>query len=175
MKILILGFLAFSAWSSFSTYVYVCKIRGLCDNPSSMPIAAFTKYNIVNTGTVDKFVALKPTGIPHNQTIYFAFDKSEFTATIEYDQYFNESKAFLNQNTEAKLSITGHTDSIGSDKYNQALGYRRAQTMKHYFESRGVSSNKIIVESWGEKNPGYNNNTTEGRANNRSAVLTIKN
>jgi outer membrane protein OmpA-like peptidoglycan-associated protein len=46
--------------------------------------------------------------------------------------------------------------------------------MQHYFESKGILANKIIIESMGEKEPAGNNNTTSGRANNRRAVITIK-
>jgi OOP family OmpA-OmpF porin len=73
------------------------------------------------------------------------------------------------------LSITGYTDAIGSNDYNQALGYRRAQRMLHYFESNGVPPPKITIESYGEKEPAADNNTIEGRAKNRRTVITIKN
>jgi OOP family OmpA-OmpF porin len=72
------------------------------------------------------------------------------------------------------LSITGHTDAIGSDEYNQALGYRRAKSVQHYFESKGIPANKIIIESKGEKEPADNNSSVTGRANNRRTIITIK-
>ena len=74
---------------------------------------------------------------------------------------------------KARLSITGHTDAIGSEEYNLALGFRRAQSVQSYFENKGIPANRIIVESSGEKEPADNNNTTTGRANNRRTVITI--
>jgi OOP family OmpA-OmpF porin len=88
--------------------------------------------------------------------------------------YFAESNTYLDQNVQARLSITGHSDAIGSDEYNEALGYRRAQSLQHYFENKGMPSDKIIVESKGEKEPVDDNKTTAGRANNRRTVVTIK-
>jgi outer membrane protein OmpA-like peptidoglycan-associated protein len=46
--------------------------------------------------------------------------------------------------------------------------------MQHYFERKGILSNKIIIESRGEKDPADDNNTSAGRANNRRTVITIK-
>jgi OOP family OmpA-OmpF porin len=91
--------------------------------------------------------------VPENLIVHFAFDKSEFSPDPQTVRYFDESNTYLNQNSQAKLSITGHTDAIGSDEYNQALGYRRAQSTQHYFESKGIPANKIIMESKGEKEP----------------------
>ena len=171
MKILIIGFLAFFGWSALSTHLYVCKIKGLCDEPAVMQIS---NKAIVMGDTSEKPLVPDEAILPGTLSIYFAFDKSEFNSDAGIDKYFDESNAYLNQNSQARLSITGHTDAIGSNEYNQALGYRRAQSMQHYFESKGISANKIILESKGEKEPADNNNTNAGRANNRRTVITIK-
>jgi outer membrane protein OmpA-like peptidoglycan-associated protein len=81
----------------------------------------------------------------------------------------------LDQNAQSRLNITGHTDARGTDQYNQDLGYRRAQSVQRYFESKGIPASKIVIESRGEKEPANDNNTDSGRANNRRTVLTIKN
>ncbi|MCA1757670.1 MAG: OmpA family protein [Bacteroidales bacterium] len=77
-------------------------------------------------------------------------------------------------NPEAEIHITGHTDAIGSDEYNMALGYRRAHSAKVFFESKGFPSDKITIDSRGEKEPAEDNTTHEGRAKNRRASVTIK-
>jgi outer membrane protein OmpA-like peptidoglycan-associated protein len=176
MKILIIGFLAFSSWSVLSTYIYVCKIKGLCYEPISMQIVAVNHNHkdVIAGDTLHKPLVRKQTIIPENLTIYFAFDKSDFNANAGTDKYFDESNAYLGQNSQARLSITGYTDAIGSDEYNQALGSRRAQSMEHYFKSKGMLANKIIIESKGEEEPADDNNTTAGRANNRRTVITLK-
>jgi outer membrane protein OmpA-like peptidoglycan-associated protein len=174
MKILTIGFLAFFGWSAFSTYIYVCKIKGLCFEPVTMQFGKVSHTNMLAGDTLHKPLMREQAAIPKNMVIYFAFDKSEFKADAQTDKYFEESGTYMNQNSQVRLSITGHTDSIGSNEYNQALGYRRAQSVEHYFESKGLFANKIIIESKGEKEPAEDNNTMAGRANNRRAVITIK-
>jgi outer membrane protein OmpA-like peptidoglycan-associated protein len=173
MKILVIGFLAFSSWSALSTYIYVCRIKGLCNLPITMQMDTVKHNDVIADDTLSKPVIREQLVIPKNLKINFAFDKSEFKADAETDKYFNESNAYLDQNIQARLSIIGYTDAIGSSEYNQALGYRRAQSMQHYFETKGMLSNKIILESKGEREPADDNSTKEGRANNRRATITI--
>lgn len=80
----------------------------------------------------------------------------------------------MDQNLQSRLSITGYTDALGSDEYNLALGYRRAQSLQNYFERKGIPANKIIIDSKGEKQPADDNNTKEGRAKNRRSEITLK-
>jgi len=174
MKILIIGFLALFGWSALSTHIYVCKIKGLCNEPVTMQIDTLNHKDVIAVDTLVKSLVQEKEVIPADLVIYFAFDKSVFKSDEKTDKYFDESNAFLNQNSQSGLSITGHTDAIGTDEYNEALGYRRAQSMQHYFESKGMPSNKIIIESKGEKEPADNNSTAAGRANNRRTVITIK-
>lgn len=173
MKILFIGFLALSAWIALSTYIYVCKIKGLCHEPAATEIMAAPVQDVIVEDTLSRPSAEENAVIPKDLIIYFAFDKSEFNAEAKTDTYIQESKAFLDQNSQARLSFTGHTDAIGSDAYNQALGNRRAQSVQHYFESKGVPANNTIVESKGEMEPADDNNTSAGRANNRRTVVTI--
>jgi OOP family OmpA-OmpF porin len=174
MKILIIGFLALSSWSALSAYIYVCKIKGLCNEPTTVQIDTVNQKDTIAGDTLSMPLVQEETVIPKDQIIYFAFDRSEFNSDAATDKYFDESNAYLDQNSRARLNITGHTDAIGSDAYNQALGYRRAQSVQHYFESKGMPANKIIIESEGEKEPADDNNTTAGRANNRRTAITIK-
>jgi outer membrane protein OmpA-like peptidoglycan-associated protein len=178
MKILFIGFLALSAWIALSTYIYVCKIKGLCHEPAAteiraITIEAITPEEVITADTLSSPSAEENAVIPKDLIIYFAFDKSEFNADAKTDTYIQKSKAFLDQNSQARLSFTGHTDAIGSDAYNQALGNRRAQSVQHYFESKGVPANNTIVESKGEMEPVDDNNTSAGRASNRRTVVTI--
>ena len=174
MKILIIGFLVLFGWSALSTHIYVCKIKELCNEPVNKQIDTISQKNVIAMDTSAKPLALKQVVIPDNLVIHFAFDKSEFNSDTSINNYINESNVYLDQNSQARLRITGFADAVGSDEYNQALGYRRAQSVQHYFESKGTLSNKIIVESRGEKEPADDNNTTTGRANNRRAAITIK-
>ncbi|MFO7670396.1 MAG: OmpA family protein [Bacteroidales bacterium] len=173
MKILVIGLLTFIVWSSLSTYIYVCKIQGLCGEPKIIELRAVTQEDATTDEPIPVQIVQENTIIPKDLVIYFAFDQSDFNANTQTGNYILESKAYLDQNLQARLSITGHTDAVGSDEYNQALGYRRAQSVLHYFESEGLTTGNSIIESRGEKEPADDNNTTAGRANNRRTVVTI--
>jgi outer membrane protein OmpA-like peptidoglycan-associated protein len=173
MKTLIIGFLVFSGWSALSTYVYVCRIAGLCDGPATIQ-ADITRHHDTISGRPlslpdEQEQALRPKDI----VINFAFDKSDFIADAETDMYFVASNEYLEQNVQARINITGYTDAVGSLEYNQDLGYRRAQRMQQYFEAKGLNSDLIHIESKGEREPADVNTTTSGRANNRRTLITI--
>jgi outer membrane protein OmpA-like peptidoglycan-associated protein len=174
MKILLLGFLALFGWSIFSTHFYVCKIKGLCGEPITMQQGEDRNNEISPVDTLSKPVVPEQPLFPEKMIMYFAFDKSEFKSDINTEKYYTESKAYLDQNLQSRLSITGYTDALGSDEYNLALGYRRAQSLQNYFERKGIPANKIIIDSKGEKQPADDNNTKEGRAKNRRSEITLK-
>src|SRR3989304_10288834 len=101
MKILIIGFLAFSGWSALATYIYVCKIKGLCDEPIALQIAVNKQKEAIAGDTLPKPLIREQAVIPKNLIIYFAFDKSDFNSDAGTDKYFDESKSFLDQNSQA--------------------------------------------------------------------------
>lgn len=174
MRILIIGFIVFVGWSALSTYIYVCKIKGLCVQPQTELVEAVGQDEALATEPKVEEKAEAKATIPKDLVIYFAFDKSDFVSSTEANVYFNESKVYLNQNLQAELTITGHADAVGTDAYNKALGLRRAQSMQKYFESKGLPKRRINVVSKGEKDPAADNATVEGRAKNRRTVVTIK-
>ncbi len=174
MKILIIGFFVFISWTSLSTYVYVCKIKGLCYDAEPVFVPDMVKTNAVDVDTLTKSLVQKQVTVPQNLLIYFDFDKAEYSSGMEGVKYFKESMSYLFENPNASLSITGYTDEVGSDEYNMALGYRRAETVRKFFEEKGMTPDKISVGSKGEKEPAVENTTTAGRAKNRRAVITIK-
>lgn len=89
-------------------------------------------------------------------------------------------KAVLNGLVEKLKNIrveiivaVGHTDSVGTDAYNQKLGQRRAEAVKAYLVSQGVPANRIYTDSKGEKLPVADNRTKEGRAKNRRVEIEV--
>jgi OOP family OmpA-OmpF porin len=68
-------------------------------------------------------------------------------------------------------TVVGHTDSTGSDAYNQGLSERRAQTVATYLEGKGIAAGRLTVKGAGEAEPIADNATKEGRAQNRRVVL----
>ena len=174
MKILIIGFFVFISWSTLSTYVYVCKIKGLCYDAEPAFVPDVVKTSAVVPDTLSKSLAQKKALVPQNLLIYFDFDKSEYTSGTAGTKYFEESMSYMFQNPSAGLSITGYTDAVGSEEYNMALGYRRAKSVRKFFEEKGMPSDKISIGSKGEKEPAESNTSIAGRAKNRRTVITIK-
>lgn len=174
MKTLIIGFLVFLGWSSISTYLYVCKIKGLCSPHETIMISTIKVNDAYTADSLPNTLAEIP-AMPDKLFVYFAFDKSEFISDPDLTKFYDASITYMFHNSDAGLRIIGHTDAKGSDEYNQALGYRRAQSVQNYFESKGISAEKIKIESKGEKEPAENNGTDEGRSKNRRATITIKN
>ena len=69
--------------------------------------------------------------------------------------------------------VIGHTDSIGTDDYNQRLGMRRAESVKAFLVSQGVPANQIKTSSRGEREPVADNRTAAGRALNRRVIIEV--
>lgn len=75
-------------------------------------------------------------------------------------------------NLEVIIAV-GHTDSIGTDAYNQKLSIRRAEAVKAYLKGKGVEENRIYTEGKGEKQPEADNKTAAGRAQNRRVEIEV--
>jgi OOP family OmpA-OmpF porin len=75
-------------------------------------------------------------------------------------------------NLEVIIAV-GHTDSVGSDAYNQKLSLRRSQAVKAYLVSKGIDKTRIYTEGKGEKKPVADNKTKEGRAKNRRVEIEV--
>jgi len=81
--------------------------------------------------------------------------------------------SFLSKQPDARIQISGHTDSQGSDSYNQDLSARRAQSVGAYLISTGVDAGRIDSIGFGESVPVSSNATAAGRAINRRVEVTI--
>jgi len=108
--------------------------------------------------------------------------------TYAADAFFDFDKSVLKPEGRAKLDdlvskiqginleviiAVGHTDSVGSDAYNQKLSVRRAEAVKAYLISKGIERNRIYTEGKGEKQPVADNKTKEGRAKNRRVEIEV--
>ena len=108
--------------------------------------------------------------------------------TFAADAFFDTAKHVLKPEAKAKLDdlvsktqgvnleviiAVGHTDSVGSDAYNQKLSIRRSESVKAYLVSKGVEKNRVYTEGKGEKQPVADNKTAEGRAKNRRTEIEV--
>ena len=108
--------------------------------------------------------------------------------TYAADAFFDHDKSVLKAEGKAKLDdlvgkvkainlevivAVGHTDSDGSDAYNQKLSVRRAEAVKAYLVSKGIEKNRVYTEGKGEKQPVADNKTKEGKAKNRRVEIEV--
>lgn len=103
--------------------------------------------------------------------VLFAFDKSDLTPAAR--SQLDGLMAKLQNADVVSIKVVGHTDSKGSDAYNQALSERRASSVAAYLLSQGLAPNKLTSEGKGESQPVADNETEEGRAKNRRVELHI--
>lgn len=99
------------------------------------------------------------------QPIYFDYDKSEIKP--EFHMFLNKLIHVIEGHSDLRVKVTGHTDSDGSDTYNDGLSQRRAQAIIDYFVSKGLSPDRLEFDFKGEKSPVDTNQTSEGRQRNR--------
>lgn len=111
------------------------------------------------------------------KNIFFDFDKSNLRSASK--KQLNDLVVILNDFPGYKVTLRAHTDSKGSNSYNEALSLRRAGSAKRYLNSRGISSSRIKIETFGEVNPIAKNelndgtDTEEGRQFNRRVEILI--
>jgi OmpA-OmpF porin, OOP family len=119
----------------------------------------------------------KPVPVPVSEKVTFAAE-----ALFDFDKSVvkPEGKAALDDlliklqgmNTEVMITV-GHTDSIGSDAYNQKLSIRRAEAVKAYLISKGIEASRVYTEGKGKAQPIADNHTAEGRAKNRRVTVEV--
>jgi len=108
--------------------------------------------------------------------------------TFAADAFFDFDKSVLKPEARAKLDdlvgktsavaleviiAVGHTDSAGTDAYNQKLSVARSEAVKAYLVSKGIERNRVYTEGKGEKQPVADNKTSDGRAKNRRVEIEV--
>ena len=120
----------------------------------------------------------KPAPLPVKKAItiqaeaLFDFDKSELKP--DGKKSIDDAIGKMKDIDVEMIIATGHTDSIGTDAYNQKLSERRATSVKEYMVSKGVVAAKITILGKGETQPVATNKTNEGRAKNRRVDIEFK-
>lgn len=105
--------------------------------------------------------------------VLFRSGESELLSTAR-TKLQQVAEALKQQNNKNRILIEGHTDSQGSAAYNEGLSYRRAQTVRNFLVIQGVDPSRLEVMGMGETQPIADNNSPEGRANNRRVEIIIK-
>jgi peptidoglycan-associated lipoprotein len=161
-----------------STSVLALSACGNIDNEVSMGIDNGTFGNATMNNTLlqsgeisatsalaDRFAAEVPS------TITFEFNSAALTA--ESRAILDKQANWISQFPEIRFRVYGHTDLVGSDAYNRALGLRRAQAVVAYFGSKGISTSRLeAVASLGETQPVVQTQDPEMR--NRRTVTEVR-
>lgn len=101
--------------------------------------------------------------------LLFDFDSATLKTTDAIDEAVSKATT---ENLQS-ITIVGHTDSVGTDEYNQKLSEERAQAVADYLTDKGFDASLISVSAEGEASPVADNDTTEGRAQNRRADVSV--
>ncbi|WP_265569791.1 OmpA family protein [Sphingomicrobium nitratireducens] len=122
-----------------------------------------TGVDVIRQG--DDLLLRMPAGIT------FGFDSSEVQP--EFRSTLNEVAQTLTAYESTFIDVMGHTDSVGSDAYNQQLSQRRATAVADYLTMQGVNRARIATVGYGESQPIASNDTEEGRAQNRRVEIKV--
>jgi outer membrane protein OmpA-like peptidoglycan-associated protein len=101
------------------------------------------------------------------------FDVGSYTLKPEFRATLDDVAASLTKYPNSLVDVYGHTDSTGSDAFNQTLSENRARTVANYLTSRGVGAARIRSQGYGETMPVADNTTDEGRRKNRRVEIKI--
>ncbi|HEX7782026.1 MAG TPA: OmpA family protein [Sphingobium sp.] len=113
----------------------------------------------------DNLLLRMPSGIT------FAYDKADVMP--QFQPTLNEVASTLAEFPKTYIDVYGHTDSDGSDSYNQMLSERRAQSVATYLNQHGVQSARMATRGYGETQPIATNATEAGKAANRRVEIKI--
>ena len=169
MRILITGFILFVIWSFCSMWLYVDILKPMTKK-NEVVVQPVPDKQTREADSLKKFYE----SMPKDLMIYFDFDKNNFKGDPQIDNSISEMKKWIETWPDYKIHIIGHTDFIGTQEYNLALGMKRAEIVKNYAEKLGVVPGKIVVTSLGKEGSVDNQITSEGRSKNRRTVITLK-
>jgi outer membrane protein OmpA-like peptidoglycan-associated protein len=124
---------------------------------------AGTDVQVIRQG--DELVLRMPSGI--------TFATGQAAIQPQYRATLDQVADVLRQYNQTLVDVYGHTDSDGSDAYNQGLSERRAASVADYLSMRGVESARLATRGFGETQPIAGNDTPEGKAENRRVEVKI--
>ena len=109
--------------------------------------------------------------VEFNSNVLFGFDQSDLSDVAKAN--LDKLVVVLNNYADTDIELQGHTDSRGSESYNQALSERRAGAVSGYLASKNIDASRLTVKGFGETLPKYDNETADGRTQNRRVEFLI--
>ncbi len=142
--------------------------------PGAVPVTV--TVNDGKGGTASDTVTIQCTQPPRKEytfeDVHFDFDR--YTLRPEATRVLDEAIKAMQADNTLRLTIEGHTCSIGTAEYNLALGERRAAAVREYLTGRGIGADRLQTVSYGEERPKHDNSREETRRLNRRAALTVR-
>jgi len=109
--------------------------------------------------------------VEFNSNVLFAFDKSNLSTDAKTS--LDKLVKVLNSYSDTNIEVQGHTDSKGSISYNQTLSENRAVVVSGYLKDKAIESSRVTIKGFGESVPKYDNETADGRTQNRRVEFLI--
>ena len=109
--------------------------------------------------------------VEFSSNVLFGFDEADLSAEAKAN--LNKLVTVLNTYPETDIEIQGHTDSKGSESYNQKLSKKRADKVSDYLANQGIANSRLNIQGFGETMPKYSNDDNEGRMRNRRVEFLI--
>lgn len=147
-------------YSSAGSYNATCTVT---DN-NNMSASASAPVSVAAAAAGKKTIVLRG--------INFDFDKANIKP--EAEPVLDAAAEVLKENPDVSVRVGGHTDSVGTDAYNQGLSERRAKAVRDYLASHGVDASRLTAVGFGESQPVADNGTADGRAQNRRVALDVQ-
>jgi OOP family OmpA-OmpF porin len=133
-------------------------------NPNGCAIKVYPDVQPVVAAPQDEVIVL-------SDKVLFDFDSA--TLTPAANDVLAEISKRLTDGTVISVLVKGHTDSVGSEAYNDKLSQRRADSVVAFLVGQGVAADKIKAEGFGESHPVADNATDAGRARNRRVEIVV--
>lgn len=109
--------------------------------------------------------------VEFSSAVLFGFDRSDLS--VDARANLDKLVKVLNAYPDTNIEVQGHTDSKGSESYNQGLSEKRAKAVSDYLAAKEITSARVTTKGFGETVPEYDNETEEGRAQNRRVEFLI--
>jgi len=105
--------------------------------------------------------------------VFFETDSAELTPAARRD--LARLATYVREHPDRNVVIEGHTDSQGSDAYNDELSLRRAESVRSYLAQQGVDAARLVAQGYGERHPIASNGSADGRQQNRRVEMLVMN
>jgi outer membrane protein OmpA-like peptidoglycan-associated protein len=154
---------------SGKNYGLAVKRDGYLFHSENFDIPASADYQEVEINIDLKKIEIGQSIVLKN--IFFDFDKA--TIRSESANELDRLIKLLTENPTLKIELGSHTDSKGSDDYNQKLSQSRSQSVVTYLINKGISTDRLVAKGYGETVPVATNDTEAGRQENRRTEFKI--